>query len=121
MDTATATSESTVFPMIQQTDYGILRLEDGKLTITHEGEGAAFWESPAEWYVDSYAFGDAVGDGTQQLTMSVWKAGNFGPSQPFWVTENDPSVKNHFFVFTFTDKTLEPVWQSSNLEKPNCD
>jgi poly-gamma-glutamate synthesis protein (capsule biosynthesis protein) len=93
-------------------------LSDGQLTVTRSG--MPFWTSPEEWYVDSYALADAVGDGTRQLTMSVWKAGDFGPSKPFWVTENDPSVKNHFFVFKFTDDTLEPVWQSSNLEHPNC-
>jgi poly-gamma-glutamate synthesis protein (capsule biosynthesis protein) len=95
------------------------QLRDGRLTVYVNG--AAAWASPEEWYVDQAAIGDVTGDGVQELTMSVWKSGNFGSSKPFWVNENDPSIKNHFFVFKFEGGTVQPLWQSSNLEKPNCD
>jgi len=94
-------------------------LQDGQLTVNKNG--VQYWQSPNEWWVNHYAVGDVTGSGVAQLTLSVWKSGNFGSSKPFWVAENDPAIKNHFFVFAFGEDTLKAVWQSSNLEKPNCD
>jgi hypothetical protein len=51
--------------------------------------------------------------------MSVWREGDFGSSKPFWINENDMSIKNHFFVFDIKADRIMPVWQSSNLENPN--
>ena len=51
----------------------------------------------------------------------MWKSGDFGASKPFWVKENDMSIKNHFFVFDLVNTEIKPVLQSSNLEMQNCD
>lgn len=93
-------------------------LRDSVLRVT-EG-GTVLWESPAGWFVDGFQLADANTDGRSDLNLSVWKSGNFGNAQPFWMTENDPSVKNHFFVLKVTDNGVRPLWQSSNLERPNC-
>lgn len=92
-------------------------LENGRLTVTENSKKV--WQSPGDWWVDNFLLSDSTNDGTVDLNLSVWKAGNFGSSKPFWVKENDQSVKNHFFVFNFKAGRVTPLWQSSNLEKPN--
>lgn len=77
------------------------------------------WRTPETWWVDDFALADADGDGSININMSVWKAGSFGTTKPFWVRENDLSIKNHFFVFGFREGSVRPVWQSSNLDAPN--
>lgn len=94
------------------------RLQNGKLTVKQQGK--IIWQSDKEWFIDSFVLADSTNDGVIDLNLSVWKPGNFGKSKPFWVEENDQSVKNHFFIFDLRDSQLKPVWQSSNLDKPNC-
>lgn len=93
-------------------------LKQGKLILRQSGE--TVWESPDDWWVDDVVLADANADGIVDVNLSVWKSWSFGSSKPFWVEEDDPSVKNHFFVFDFIDDTIKPVWQSSNLAAPNC-
>ncbi|KKQ71453.1 MAG: SH3 type 3 domain-containing protein, poly-gamma-glutamate synthesis protein (capsule biosynthesis protein) [Candidatus Peregrinibacteria bacterium GW2011_GWC2_39_14] len=93
-------------------------LKDGRLTVSENSQ--QIWQSSEVWFVDSFEIADSTGDSIPDLNMSVWKSGNFGPSKPFWVTKNDPSVRNHFFVFDYKGKKISAVWQSSNLSKPNC-
>jgi len=93
-------------------------LKNGQLTVT---ENTNFiWQSPADWRLDDFVLADSNNDGTTEINMSVWKAGSFGSSKPFWIKKNDLSVKNHFFVFGFVGGAIRPIWQSSNLEAPNC-
>jgi hypothetical protein len=94
-------------------------LQGGELTVSENGK--IIWQSPPEWWVDSFALADATNDGVMDVSLSVWKAGNYGSSKPFWVKQNDQSAKNHFFVFIFRNNSLEPIWQSSNLKSPNCE
>lgn len=77
------------------------------------------WQSPRDWWVDYFFLGDVNNDGTTKLNLLVWKEGNFGPCRPFWVVENDRSVKNHLFIFKLDGEDFKPVWQSSNLDCPN--
>jgi hypothetical protein len=39
--------------------------------------------------------------------------------KPCWITGDDPSVKNHLFIFKMVNGFFKPVWQSSNLDRPN--
>ncbi|HNZ83658.1 MAG TPA: CapA family protein [Candidatus Pacearchaeota archaeon] len=78
------------------------------------------YKSDSKWYVDDFKFADIDNDGILELNISVWKAGSFGKSKPFW-EKDDPSVKNHFFVLKIAKRRVLPLWQSSNLEKPNCE
>lgn len=94
-------------------------LENGKFKITQGGSN--LWESPKDWYVTGFAISDVTRDDLPDITLSVWKKGNFGFDKPFWLPENDERERNHFFIFQFENKTLKPIWQSSNLEAPNCE
>lgn len=91
-------------------------LKDGYLTIK-EGTNIV-WQSPADWWVDCFFIGDATNSGNSELNLSVWKEGSFGPFKPFWIEEEDTSVKNHLFIFKFENNKFKPVWQSSNLDCP---
>lgn len=90
---------------------GILKISENSQTI---------WQSSNQWWVDDFALADSTGDGMTDINLSVWKAGNYGSSKPSWVKENDQSIKNHFFVFDLDKNEVKPVWQSSNLDQPNC-
>ncbi len=94
-------------------------LNQGQLTVIEDSQ--TLWQSPSNWWIDSFVLADADHDGSLNLNLSLWKAGNFGSSQPFWVEENDPRVKNHFFVLSLVDNQIKTIWGSSNLEKPNCE
>ena len=97
-------------------EYALLQ---GFLEIKQTGK--LIWRSPGEWWIDNYFLADSNGDGKKEINLSVWKAGDFGPSKPFWIKKNDQSIKNHFFVMSLAGDELKPLWQSSNLEKPNCE
>lgn len=94
-------------------------LENGNLTILQNSK--MVWQSPAEWWIDDFILADSNNDGVTDINLSLWKAGNFGSSKPFWVKENDMSVRNHFFVLDFMNEAVKQVWGSSNLAEPNCD
>lgn len=94
-------------------------LETGRLTISENSK--MVWQSPSEWWVDNFVLADSNNDGIADINLSLWKAGNFGSSKPFWVKENDMSVKNHFFVLDFSGGSIKQVWGSSNLAEPNCE
>ena len=92
-------------------------LRDGRLTV--EAVPGFTWESPPDWWVDYYFFGDANNDGAPELNLIVWKEGRFGPQKPFWLEEQEPGVKNHLFIFKLEKGKIKPVWQSSSLDRPN--
>ncbi len=91
-------------------------LKNGRLTVK-EGPNIA-WQSPEDWWIEDFFIGDATNNGKPELNLSVWKEGSFGPYKPFWVKEEDTSVKNHLFIFQFEKNEFKPVWQSSNLDCP---
>ncbi|MDD3006139.1 MAG: hypothetical protein PHX30_00955 [Candidatus Pacebacteria bacterium] len=93
-------------------------LQGGKLTI--RGNAETIWQSADDWWVEDFAIADSTNDGVADINLSVWKSGSFGKFKPIWVKNNDPSVKNHFFIFNWEDGKIKPVWQSSNLDAPNC-
>jgi len=94
-------------------------LENGKLTITENEK--MIWQSPSNWWIDDFVLADSNNDGIVDINLSLWKSGSFGTSKPFWVKENDMSIKNHFFVLDFSGGSIKQVWGSSNLVEPNCE
>lgn len=92
-------------------------LRDGRIEIRVDSR--VIWRSPDEWWVDYFFLGDANNDGVPDLNLSVWKQGSFGPQRPFWVDREDGSIRNHLFIFDLVGGSLKPVWQSSNLDRPN--
>lgn len=95
-------------------EYALL---DGKITVREDD--SIIWQSPEDWWVDYFFIGDINNDGVSELNLSVWRKGSFGPYRPFWVEEEDTSIKNHLFIFKLEKSTFKPVWQSSNLDHPN--
>lgn len=89
---------------------GVLSVDSGSTTI---------WRTPGDWWVDDFFIGDANNDGITDLNLLVWKAGSFGPRRPFWIDGEDRSIKSHLFIFNLAGGSFKPVWQSSNLDKPN--
>ncbi|MFH1601973.1 MAG: hypothetical protein ABIB61_03405 [Candidatus Shapirobacteria bacterium] len=94
-------------------------LENGRLTIKENTK--TVWQSPLEWQIDDFVIEDSNNDGVLDINLSLWKPGNFGTSRPFWVEENDMSVKNHFFVLDFINGSTKQIWGSSSLSEPNCE
>ena len=94
-------------------------LENGRLTIRENKR--KIWQSPSEWWIDDFVLADSINDGIVNINLSLWRSGNFGTSKPFWVKENDMSVKNHFFVLGLSSGSIKQVWGSSNLAEPNCE
>ena len=92
-------------------------LRDGRIMV--KDGSRIIWQSEDDWWVDYFFLGDANNDGILELNLLVWKEGSFGPYKPFWVEEEDLSVKNHLFIFKLEKDTFKPVWQSSNLAHPN--
>lgn len=92
-------------------------LRDGIITV--QADSRLIWQSPGDWWVDYFFLGDADNDGLPELNLLVWKEGSFGPHRPFWVEEEDSSVKNHLFIFKLVEGHCKPAWQSSNLDYPN--
>lgn len=101
-------------------------LRNGRLTVNHQ-DGRLLWQSPEEWWIDDFYFGDITNDGRQNLCLSVWREGSYGPYRPFWVDANDTMVRNHLFVYQMEaagengpeKPSLKAVWQSSHLARPN--
>jgi len=94
-------------------------LENGRLMILENSK--ILWQSPPNWWIDNFVLADLNNDDIVDINLSLWKAGNFGSSQPFWIKENDMSVKNHFFILNLIDDSVKEVWGSSNLSRPNCE
>jgi len=93
-------------------------LKNNILTITEKKK--ILWQTPAEWHVDDVILADSNNDQKIEINLLVWKPGNYGASRPFWETKNDQEIKNHFFLFTLENNQVKSLWQSSNLDKPNC-
>lgn len=113
------------YRLVQSREYDLDRdgvqesyaLRDGSITV--KDGSSIIWRSEDDWWVDYFFLGDANNDGVLELNLLVWKEGSFGPYKPFWVEEEDLSVKNHLFIFKPEKGSFKPVWQSSNLDQPN--
>lgn len=93
-------------------------LQDGKLTVMENEK--VIWQSADDWWVEDFVLADSTNDGIVDINLSLWKSGSFGRSKPFWIKQDDPSIKNHLFIFDWKDGKMQSVWQSSNLDAPNC-
>lgn len=94
-------------------------LRDGVVKVSDDN-GKAIWQSDADWWIDDALLADADNNGIPDLVLSVWKSGNYGKDKPSWVTANDPAIRNHLFLFDLKGGKIQPIWQSSNLARPNC-
>jgi len=95
------------------------RLENGRLTISKNSK--KIWQTPADWWIDNFILADSNNDGVLDINLSLWKSGSFNSSKPFWIKQDDLSVKNHFFVYDLVGGKMKSIWGSSNLKVPNCE
>jgi len=105
------------FDLDQDGIYEDYSLQDGKLRVATGSQ--TIWQSRDDWWVDDFFLGDSNNDSVPELNLLVWKSGSFGPHRPFWITQEDKSIKNHLFIFKLAGGSFKPVWQSSNLDRPN--
>ena len=91
-------------------------LAEGQVTVSENEQ--VLWQSPAEYKVDHMTHGDLNHDGKEDLILTLWKEGSYGPSQPFWIKERDESYAQHLFFYTWDGDQLQLSWGSSNLEAP---
>ena len=94
-------------------DY-IYVLEDGVLSFLDQN-GAEIWCSDKYWYVDDFRLFDMDGDGNTDCLFSLWKSYSFYKG---FDENDDPSVKNHLFLYTIRSGYAKPLWASSNLPRP---
>ena len=92
-------------------------LSRGRLEIRENSK--TLWKSPETWWIDDFCLADSTGDGIIDINLSLWRSGCFGKSKPFWIEENDMSIKNHFFVLDLRGNKVKHIWGSSNLSQPN--
>jgi poly-gamma-glutamate synthesis protein (capsule biosynthesis protein) len=85
-------------------------LKNGRLIITEQGK--VIWQSPTNWWIDNFFIADSNNDGVIDINLSL---------KPFWMKENDWSVKNHFFVLNLIQNKIKQIWCSSSLSKPNLE
>lgn len=94
-------------------------LQNGRLRVYERD--LMVWESSPQWWVDDFALADVDGDGIVDLNLSLWKVGSYGRFLPFWLSQNDQQIRNHFFIFTWRQNGLKPLWHSSSLGRPNVE
>ena len=79
-------------------------------------ETEMIWESPEEWKVEDYLYGDLTGNGEIELLLLVWKRGSFGSSRPFWLEADETTYSQHLYIYRLQQGDLRPVWMSSALQ-----
>lgn len=85
-------------------------------TLYVYSDSAKLLETDHSWDVREFIVGDFTNNGRNELAIYLWKRGNYGPSLPFWVEENDRSYKQHLFLYEWDDRNgLKALWHSSNL------
>jgi len=89
-------------------------LEDGVLSFL-DLDGEQIWRSDKYWFVDDFRLFDIDGDGNTDCLFSLWKSYSFYKG---FDENDDPSVKNHLFLYTVRGGYAKSLWASSNLPRP---
>lgn len=94
--------------------YEVIVKRYGRIYIRQDDK--IIFETPLDWDVREYMVDDFTNNDKNELALYLWKKGNYGPSLPFWITENDRSYKQHLFLYEWDDRQgVKPLWHSSNL------
>ncbi|MCD7947352.1 MAG: CapA family protein [Oscillospiraceae bacterium] len=94
-------------------DYTYM-LTDGVLSF-HTRDGDQIWCSDPYWFVDDFRLFDVDGDGNMDCLFSLWKSYSFYEG---YDENDDPSVRNHLFLYTIRGGYAKSLWASSNLPRP---
>lgn len=89
-------------------------LEDGVLSFL-DLDGKQIWRSDEYWFVSDFRLFDIDGDGNTDCLFSLWKSYSFYKG---FHENDDPSVKNHLFLYTIRGGYAKSIWASSNLPRP---
>ncbi|MFV0399659.1 MAG: hypothetical protein ACK5LX_03450 [Oscillospiraceae bacterium] len=89
-------------------------LEDGVITFL-DRDGREIWRSDKYWFVDDFRLFDIDGDGNTDCLFSLWKSYSFYKG---FDENDDPSVRNHLFLYTVRGEYAKELWASSNLPRP---
>jgi len=108
--------EKTLCESINRTEASgnyIYVLEDGVLSFLDQN-GKKIWDSDKYWFVDDFRLFDIDGDGNTDCLFSLWKSYSFYKG---FDENDDPSVKNHLFLYTIRGGYAKSLWASSNLPR----
>lgn len=89
-------------------------LDNGALSF-FDLDGTLIWRSDPYWFVDDFRLFDVDGDGNIDCLFSLWKSYRFYKG---YDENDDPSVKNHLFLYTIRGEYAKALWASSNLPRP---
>lgn len=87
----------------------------GRFAATNPEQQASAFASEPGWRVQDFLVGDLDRDGAAELLLLLWRRGHYGPSRPFWVSQNDYAYSQHLFIYKQKGNTVQPVWMSSSL------
>ncbi len=94
----------------------VIRLKNKRVII--EVNGKTTWMSSKDYKVEDLLMSDIDGDGTEEMTLLLWKKGKYGQSKPLWEKdkEEDKSWSQHIFIYEVNEKD-EAVskWFASDL------
>ena len=97
---STSKIEETVFADLNGDGF------NEKITLHHGvirvyADSILLLETDHSWDVREILVGDFTNNGHKELALYLWKRGNYGPSLPFWIKENDRSYKQHLFLYEY--------------------
>lgn len=99
----------------QWKDLTLTMTPAGDFIAVEAGEGNVVFSSEPGWRVNDFLVGDLDRDNEPELLLLVWRRGHYGPSHPFWVSQNDYSYSQHIFIYKQKNGAVQPVWMSSSL------
>lgn len=91
----------------------VLTLEKKRVQVMQNGEN--LWQSDHGVLVQDMLWCDIDHDGEEELMLLCWRRGRYGPSRPFWVTEDEKGWSQHIFIYDWTGQDMKPIWMASDI------
>jgi poly-gamma-glutamate synthesis protein (capsule biosynthesis protein) len=95
-------------------------LEKGRLTAKQAGN--FLWETPETWWVEDFVVGDSNHDSKPEITIALWRSGDFNSKNYFWTgrKQNNLPVRQFLLVLQSDANGFKPFWASDALDSPHC-
>ncbi|MCR5120033.1 MAG: CapA family protein [Lachnospiraceae bacterium] len=93
-----------------------IMLRNKKISIKEKGK--ATWNSPKEYKVEDVLMADIDSDGSEEMTVLLWKRGKYGNSKPLWEKDKkeDKFWSQHIFIYEINEKgEAVSKWFASDL------
>lgn len=82
-------------------------------------DGATLWETGEDLAVQDVLWCDIDHDQQEELLLLCWRQGRYGPSRPFWVTQEeidkDKEWSQHIFIYEWDGMEIHPSWMASDI------